>query len=364
MPPFIKGLVLCELFYSEAVRPVLDAHFPQIAHSAARLDFGSDVLGFDTPRSMDHDWGPKVTLFVSEADYARHNAEIVQVLAERLPLEIAGYSTNYGGLGERVRYLQPIDHGPVAHLVTVTTTARFFTEYIGLDPSQPIREVDWLSIPQQRLRTVASGKVFHDGLNVLEAARSTLSGYPRDVWLYLLACQWRRIGQEEPFMGRCGDVGDELGSRLVAARQVNELMRLCFLIERQYVPYTKWFGSAFAQLTCAAEITPILHRVLTSATWGEREQHLAAAYLALARMHNALSLTRPIEPQVTPFFDRPYLVLHSGDYVEALCEAIQSPAVRALPQYVGAVGQFVDSTDVLDSIARCRALTAIYERKR
>ncbi|NTU80855.1 MAG: hypothetical protein HGA45_15995 [Chloroflexales bacterium] len=31
-------------------------------------------------------------------------------------------------------------------------------------------------------------------------------------------------------------------------------MGLCFLIERHYAPYPKWFGSAFQRLACAAEL--------------------------------------------------------------------------------------------------------------
>jgi len=53
--PFIKGLELSELFYEEAVKPFLVARFPNVAYSAARLGHGSDVLGFDTPQSTDHD---------------------------------------------------------------------------------------------------------------------------------------------------------------------------------------------------------------------------------------------------------------------------------------------------------------------
>jgi hypothetical protein len=34
------------------------------------------------------------------------------------------------------------------------------------------------------------------------------------------------------FLGRAGDVGDELGSKIVAARIVRELVRLSFLMER------------------------------------------------------------------------------------------------------------------------------------
>jgi hypothetical protein len=47
--------------------------------------------------------------------------------------------------------------------------------------------------------------------------------------------------------GRCAEVGDELGSRVVAARLVREVMHLAFLLEQQYLPYSKWLGTAFAR---------------------------------------------------------------------------------------------------------------------
>jgi len=56
---FIPGLELSRRFYWEAVRPVLDAEFPGLRHSAALIGTGSEVLGFDTPMSSDHHWGPR-----------------------------------------------------------------------------------------------------------------------------------------------------------------------------------------------------------------------------------------------------------------------------------------------------------------
>ena len=109
-------------------------------------------------------------------------------------------------------------------------------------------------MPQQPLLEVTAGGVFHDGLGELIPMREKLAWYPHDVWLYLLASQWMRIAQEEPFVGRCAEAGDELGSRIVAGRIVRDLMRLCFLIERRYAPYSKWLGTAFARLDCASEL--------------------------------------------------------------------------------------------------------------
>ena len=67
---FIPGLALSRLFYTEQVRPLLDASFPGLAHTAALIGSGSDVLGFDTPRSTDHDWGPRLQLFLADSGLA------------------------------------------------------------------------------------------------------------------------------------------------------------------------------------------------------------------------------------------------------------------------------------------------------
>jgi len=49
--PFIPGLRLAGEFYTEVVRPLREEAYPGMAYSAALLGWGSDVLGFDGPRS-------------------------------------------------------------------------------------------------------------------------------------------------------------------------------------------------------------------------------------------------------------------------------------------------------------------------
>jgi hypothetical protein len=51
-------------------------------------------------------------------------------------------------------------------------------------------------------------------------------------------------------------------------------------------------------------------------------------------------------------------------FVDTLLRAIESPAIRALPPYVGAVDQFADSTDTLDELSMMHALTAVYDVSR
>ena len=344
--PFIKGLDLSRIFYEEAIKPVLDKHFPGLPHSAALIGNGSEVLGFDTPQSRDHDWGPRAMLFLSEDNHTRHHEQIDQILSQELPTEIRGYPTNF------VYH----EDGLMQHRVLILTVREFTKSLLNFDPTGGIRAADWLSIPEYRLLMFTAGHVFHDGLGELEPLRARLHYYPHDIWLYMLAAQWQRIAQEEPFMGRCGQVDDEVGSRLVAARLVRDLMRLCFLMERTYTPYIKWLGTAFAHLDCADTLLPVLLQVLAANSWQEREKHLTAAYEFVAGMHNDLGITEPLSTEVSQFYLRPFFVIKAERFVKAIRAAITSEEVLALPENLGAVDQFVDSTDALNDPAWSKEL--------
>jgi hypothetical protein len=361
MTDFIPGLQLSEALYREAVAPILAREFPGLAHSAARIGTGSDVLGFDTVRSTDHEWGPRLLLFLSETAAAAHGPAIVETLRQTLPHEIRGYPTNFGPTHEvGVTVLQPVETGPVEHKVGVTTLPRFLQERLGITEAHQLDILDWLTFSEQALLEVTAGALFHDGLGTLAETRGLLAYYPRDIWLYLLAAQWARISQQEPFVGRTGEVGDELGSALIAADLVRDVMRLGFLMERRYAPYSKWFGSAFAQLGCAARLSPHLDVVLAARGWRDRQQHLVHAYEIVAVMHNELGITEPLSTQASQFHSRPFLIIEAGRFADALRDQIQDERVRNLPEAVGSIDQFVGSTDVLSNTTVRRRARPIY----
>jgi hypothetical protein len=361
MQNFIPGLRLSELFYTEAAKPILEAAFPQIHYSAALLGWGSEVLGYDDIQSSDHHWGPRFLLFLSGQDYEQHKSAIAEALSQNLPHRFRGYSTSFGKPDEiGVRLPEETETGPVSHMIIIETIERFFGWYLGCNPNESLTASDWLSFSEHKLLAVTSGQVFHDGLGELEAVRRKFHYYPRDIWLYQLAAQWIKIFEEREFVGRCGDVGDELGSMVIAARQVKNLMRLCFLMERKYAPYSKWFGTAFSRLECAAELSPIFTAVLLSLTWKERERHLSRAYGVIARMHNALQITRPVAEAVSNYQGRPYLILDAPDLVRDLIDSFTDEEVKAIKHGLGSVNQFVDSTDHLSDISLCEMLKAAY----
>lgn len=353
---FIKGLELSEVFFVDGIKPIINTAFPDLAYSAGLLGTGSDVLGYDTPQSMDHDWGPRLMLFLSEPDHKKYKDKIDLVLRKQLPPEIHGYPTNYGTHDDGTAKMILEVNGDINHRVEVHTIKEYFQEILNFDPTGDIKPMDWVCVPENNYLMLTSGRVFHDGLGQLELIRKKLSYYPHDVWLYLFSSQWQRISQEEHFMGRCGQVADDLGSRIIAARLVLDLMRLCFLMEKTYAPYVKWFGTAFARLDCAEGLIPVLTNTLKANTWEERQNNLSIAYEYVAGMHNALNITAPLPEKVSPFHKRPFMVIHAELIASAIRDQITSAEVLALPKYLGGVDQFVDSTDALNHINRIKSV--------
>jgi len=370
MPEFIPGLELSRLFYLEAVKPILDAQFPDLRYDAALIGYGSEVLGFDTPLSRDHSWGPRLRLFLRGDDLSRYGDLIDQALRRGLPYSFRGYPTSFVPIpGESSRALEARSEGEVEHFVGLSTVGELLRHELAYegDGSDGFAQrsptpADWLTFPQQKLRVLTAGAVFHSGLGELDAVRQRLSYYPRDVWLYLLACQWMRISQEEPFVGRTGDVGDELGSRVIAARLIRDVMMLCFLVERVYAPYPKWFGTGFSRLKCASTLTPLFQEALSAEGWREREKPLSEAYQTVAEMHNALTITGPVPATVSLFHERPYRVIHGEKFAEAIRERIEDAEVRRIADktWIGSIDQFSDSTDLREATQLRSVLKQLY----
>ncbi|MFY1694036.1 DUF4037 domain-containing protein [Solwaraspora sp. WMMA2101] len=364
---FLPGLELSRRFHHDVVEPVLTTRFPGLSYAAARVDNGSELFGFDTVRSRDHDWGPRLQILLHDA-----GPDLVDRVRDEvgaaLPETYLGFPTRFTPDASRslgVPTLNGTRHG-----VTVTRIGDWCRRALGFDPLSGVALLDWLAVPTQRLAEFTGGDVFHDGLPVgpsapggdrggggLCARRDRLAWYPDDVWRYVLAAGWSRVAGEEPFVGRCGEVGDEIGGAVVAARLIRDLMRLALLVGQRYPPYGKWLGTAFARLPDVDGLAGVLSVAATTDSWQVRTGQLCRAYELLAARTNALGLADPVEPTVRPFHDRPFLVLDAGRFVRALRAAIGDARLRALPA-LGGVDQFVDHTGLLTDVAWTRPLVA------
>lgn len=327
---FVPGLDLAEAFYREVLAPLTGE-----PHAAALLGEGSEVLGFDTERSTDHEWGPRAQVFVPAGRVEAVRARI----AAGLPAEFRGHPTAWFSLAS----------GGVDHHVEVTTAGEWLTAALGR-PLDGLDTAAWLALPQQRLLHVTAGRVFHDDLGELTAARAALAWYPDDVWRWMVAVQWHLIGNAEPLRARCRELGDARGAALLTARLAGLAMELAFLLERRYRPYDKWFGTAFARLDAAAVVGPLLDAALAGGPGGA--DPLLAALAELGRRHDAAAVSAPVGPAAGDFdvgingAVRPYRVSNAGAYVRATLAAVADPALRALLP-VGALDQLTHGDDTL-----------------
>jgi len=271
----MRGVDVSRGFYEREVAPLLRG----IPHAAGRIGRGSDVLGLDDEMSQDHDWGDRVTVITSHA-------------TPPLPAGVERYT-----LEEFVR----------SHLTVA-----------------PIDAIDWLLLTGQSVLEVIAGPVFRDDTGELTALRSKLQWYPDDVHDYVVASQWKRIDQELPFVGRTAMRGDELGSRVIVNRLARDVMHLTMLLERQWSPYPKWFGTAYGWRG---------HTL-------DSERSICAALDELAG-----------RPVTVPFHDRPFKTVDPA-FLASL------PKGLPLPVGIGSVEQWCDNVDVL---GRRMALRAAYE---
>ena len=340
-PKFVPAQELSGAFYTDVVRPLLGGR----PHAAALIGWGSDVLGYDTERSTDHGWGPRLLVFVDSDDEI---AAVDRFVTAGLPEEFRGWPVRFGW-----------DAVLVSDHVTVTTLGRWLTGELGVDATAGWSFLDWLLTPQQRLLGIVAGAVYADDTGALTALRQALSWYPDQIARWLLACQWHRLAQEEALVARTAEVGDGTGSAVTAARLVRDIMRLGLMLRKRYAPYQKWLGTAFGRAGPDDDLPAQLDVVTRAVRISDRENALAAAYTALAGRHNRTGLTAPVDPAVRGYYQRPARVLMADRFTQACLATVTEPALLTLP-LIGGIDQVVDSGDVLQSPASCRRLAPLY----
>ncbi|GAB3468633.1 DUF4037 domain-containing protein [Kineococcus endophyticus] len=321
-----RGADLARGFHDDVVAPLLRREFPGTPLVAGRFGAGSDVLGLDDDVSRDHDWGLRLVVLVPEGLVEPVDA----VLEQHLPATHAG---------RPVRFATTWD--PAArHRVEVATVDGFVRARLDLGEEEEPTTADWLSFTGQAVLELVAGPVFADDEGRWEALRRRLTWYPDDVWRHLVASAWQQLEQELPFVGRTAQRGDDLGSRVLAARLAGTAVQLGLLLDRTWAPYAKWVGTVFAA-SPSGRVAPHLARALAAGDWREREAGLRAALEELLARQAEVGLPAPA-PATGPFHDRPF-----AGVVETLPGAVAPAGGGRGPLGVGAVGQWAAAVDVL-----------------
>ena len=360
MTKFIKGLDLCEGFFNECAKPIIDKYFPDLHYSAGLIGYGSDVLGYDDKVSRDHMWGPRFYMFLSENDIDKKD-EIFNRFAENLPYEYMGYSVNFTEPDPNdcgVQHPQFIKCGKVNPLIFIQTFGEFLVDEIGTADLDNISHLDWLAFSEHRLLSLVSGKMFVDKLNIREQAYK-IKFYPDDVKLYLIASQWEIISSEQAFVKRCGEVGDEIGSQIICSKITERLMRLCFLYKDTYAPYSKWFGTAFNKLDIDENVMLKINAALKANDLTERENNLVEAQALVADLHNASGLTDKVDYSIESYFGRDIKVIFADKFVDATVEKLKGTVFENIP-LIGTMSQFGGLSSFADEKVYYEQIKRIY----
>jgi hypothetical protein len=331
-----RGLELARGFYEDVVGPLLD-----LPHAACLIGEGSEVLGYDDAQSRDHEWGPRLQVFVDPD----HVHEVQGLVASSLPSAYRGLPTVWFSLSA----------GKPTHHVEIADIGAWLSGKLPSIPQDPMSTPDaatWLTLPQQHLLQLTAGAVFRDDLGDLTRLRERFTWYPVDIWRWLIASQWQLLSTAAPTLGRAVQLGDELGTRILTARCCQLVLEMTLLQARSYRPYPKWSSRAFTELDSAGSVSPLLLKAMRADAADCALDVLLEALVLLAEDHNTLDITAPVPPRIAPFdvginnAVRPYKTLNFGEFIDATVASLEDPALRDLPR-VGGIDQLTHADDQL-----------------
>ena len=283
------GLEISTQFINEIILPVLQQELPSDYRrlAVAIIGTGSETMGLDDAISRDHHWGPRANVMYLRQDEARLAPRLQTILQTKLPKTWQQYEV----------------HADLKSMISVCSSGveAFFETFLGID-RLPERELDWLKLCEVDLLHVTAGQVVYDGPGELTRYRRVLAYYPDNVWKKRVA-DWCAYAahREGPYnVHRSSRRHDEITSTMYLGQAFKRIMELCFLLNKQYAPYTKWLNRLYRTLPkYSARIAPMLDEVMAEPVWRERVLKLCEVQYALAESIADLGLTRP--PVRRPF---------------------------------------------------------------
>jgi hypothetical protein len=277
---FIHGILL------PLLREELQEDYNRIA--VAVVGTGSDVLGLDDEISRDHHWGPRANVMHLREDASRIEPKIQNAL-NKVPSKFGQFDVQVS----------------IGNLTGVCycEIETFFHRFLGSDPL-PSKDLDWLGLCEVDLFHVTAGTIVYDGLGELTRRCNALAYYPDNVWKKRIAdwCMYV-TGRDAPYnLHRVSKRHDDLTCTIYFGLCVKRLMELCFTLNRQYAPYTKWLNRLFRKLPRYADrLAPLIDDAVAEPAWDKKVRILIDANYVVADALANLQLCK--KPQRRPFDD-------------------------------------------------------------
>lgn len=277
-----SGMQISRDFMIEALLPQLKRALPHVYDRVATgvLGVGSDVLGLDDAISRDHHWGPRALILYARKEGDSIATPLNDFLQNTLRREFRGFEVSVN-----LTNLTGVSH---------CTIEDFFAEFLGTS-ELPRCDSDWLKFCEVDLLHVTAGEIVHDGPGEMTRRRDALAYYPPTIWKKRLAdwCMYA-AGRDAPYnLHRVSKRNDEITSTIYFGLCAKRLMELCFALNRQYAPYTKWLNQTYRRLPhFADQLAPLIDGAFATSNWNERVHLLVDASYVIADALAELNLTQ------------------------------------------------------------------------
>ena len=233
----MKGLELAEQLYNDKIKAAIAAEFPEFeARIAVGLAGpGSECFGYDDAISQDHDFAPRLCLWLTEAD--------ARTIGQRLQGRYEAWTAEFAPVTDMARDRS----GAIA-------IPDFYRRFTG-GPGAPADNIGWLRVPEHLLAAATNGKVFRDDLGEFTAIRTKLlAGYPPDVKRKRLAARLFTMGQAGQYnLPRSLKRGDPMAARFAETEFLKAALEAVCILNNRYAPYYKWLYRAASELPVCAE---------------------------------------------------------------------------------------------------------------
>ncbi len=224
----VKGLDISQAYYYYCGKPVFEKKFPEIYSFLAfgLVGMGSECLGLDDEISRDHDFGPGFCIFVPGSLYASYG-EALEESYQGLPETFLGMKRNETKEGK--------------NRVGVIIIEDFFKGMTGYSHG-PQSNDDWLGIEECWLLCASNGMIFSDPVKEFTIIYQHIKDYyPQPVYDKKLAAALVKMAQSGQYQyPRCMIRGDIYSAKMYLYEFIQSTMQLLYLMNHQYMPYTKW----------------------------------------------------------------------------------------------------------------------------
>lgn len=238
----MNGLELSRRYYEEICRPAIEKSFEGCIDKMAfgLVGDGSECYGFDDEISQDHDFGPRVMVWLIPQDFNEFGEKLHKFILS-LPRNFSGYNgVNTSQYGEGRE--------------GVFTIPGFYKRFIGMD-HPPSTIMEWRTIPESNLSLATNGEVFSDSPGEFSRFRNALlEGYPEDLRMKMMAARCMKMAQSGQYnYARSLKRGEVVAAQMAVSEFIDSTISLIYLMNNRFKPFYKWMHRGLKELPVLGE---------------------------------------------------------------------------------------------------------------